>query len=335
VKSTAVIFEQKEKVTVGDIDLPQPGDGDLLVRLTFSGISVGTERWALIDKRPEMKFPHVPGYQGVGIVEKVGRAVRDFAVGEKVYFTNAKLPEPYASNSWMGTHLATAVVSTAVAEDWPPFVCKVPEGIDDASAALANLAAVAVQGADMLRVTSKDKAVVLGMGMIGQCSAQVLQAKGADVVVADVLGDRINLAARVGCAKGVVLTDGPIAEQMEAFMPEGGFDIVVDTTSVAPVVQQLASLVRHRGQILLQGYYPGLTPMDLAALHGRRAIVAIPCATDIYSQQYAYRLLLGGQLKLSPLITHTFSPRQAPQAYQMILERPQQFLGIVFDWSRL
>lgn len=332
-KSTAIVFEQPNDVAVRQIELPEPADDELLVRNTVTGVSVGTERWALIGKRPEMKYPNVPGYLGVGVVEQTGPGVEGFAAGDRVTYTSVRLPEPYGSNSWMGTHVSRAIVPTTIGDGWPPYVCKIDDAIDDTSAAMAGLASVAVQGADMVRITSNDIALVLGVGMIGQCAAQIFRARGARVVVADLLPDRIERALATGADDGIVLEDGPIAPQIiPDHLPETGADIVIDTTSVAPVVQQLAPLVKHRGQIVLQGYYPDLTPMDLHALHGRRPLIAVPCSMDLAGQEYSHRLLLTGLLKLNPLVNRRFTVDEAPEAYAMIADRPNDFLGVVFDW---
>lgn len=329
-KTSAIIFTAPRQAILGEIDVPEPGPDDLLVRTRVSGVSVGTERWALLDRRPEMKFPQVPGYLGVGVVE---RAAGGFQVGERVFFTNARLGEPHASHSWMSTQVARAAVSTHVAEDWPPYVCRVPDEVDDVSAAMTGLAAVAVQGADMLRLTSKHTALVLGLGLIGQCAAQVLRAKGARVVAADLDPRRVELARLHSADAAVALTPGPIAPQLAAAMPRAGFDVVVDTTSVAAVLQQLHDLVAPRGQILLQGYYPGLTPLDLDRLHGKRPTVAVACSLDVKAHAYATRLLVGGQLRLAPLVTLRARPAEATAVYAQVLDRPGDFLGIVFDWT--
>lgn len=332
-KTPAVVFTAPQKVEFQELDVPHPGEEELLVRATVTGISVGTERWALLGKRPELKYPNVPGYLGVGVIEETGSRVHGFREGERIFYFRARLGEPHCSHSWMSTHAARVVVPTTRGDGWPPYVCKIPADLDDATAAMTGLAAVAVEGADMLRITSHDTAVVLGLGMIGQCAVQVLRARGARVIAADRLATRVEQARACGCEVAVPLESGPIAPQLKDHLPPRGADIVVDTTSVAPVVQQLAGLVRERGQILLQGYYPDLTPMDLDALHVKRPTISVACSQSFQTHDYAHRLMSRGALTLDPLITHRFAAADASQAYQMILDRPQEFLGVALDWS--
>lgn len=328
--SPAIVFTAPRTATLAEIALPEPARDELVVRTAISAVSVGTERWALLARRPEMRFPHIPGYLGVGVVE---RAAAHFKAGDRVFFTNTRLPEPYASNSWMSTHLGRAIVPTVIADDWPPYVCRIPDDIDDVSAAMTGLAAVAVQGADMLRIAGRPNVLVLGQGVIGQCAAQVLRAKGARVTGVDLDAGRVQLAQEHSADMAIALAPGPIAPQLAAIMPKDGFDIVVDTTSAASVLQQLHDLVAPRGQILLQGYYPGLTPLDLDRLHGKRPTVSIACSLDLRAHEYAQRLLLRGQLRLKPFVTRVARPAEASDVYTQILERPGEFLGIVFDWA--
>lgn len=329
----AILFEGREKVALREISLPEPQDDELLIRMNASGVSVGTERWALLDKRPEMRFPYVTGYLGVGKVEWAGPKADGFKVGDRIFTTHARHCDPYTGNSWLGTHSAHAVVPAVCGNDWPPYVCKVPDGVDDASAAMAGLASVSVQGADMLQVTSKDTAVVLGLGMIGQSTVQVLRAKGARVVAADLLQMRVEAALKTGCDVAICLDKRPLIEQLAPQLSAGGADIVVDTTSAPPVLLQLASLLKPRGQILLQAYYPGHTVFDMDALHAKRPTLHIACAFDVESHRYVHRLIESGFMKLKPLVTHEVTAEEAPRIYKMVVGQPDEFLGIVFYWK--
>lgn len=96
-QSTAVIFTSPNTVEVGPVRCPDPGPGDVVVRVTHSWISNGTEGSYLRGERTDgdtpfaegdpAPFPVVAGYQKIGVVERVGEDVDDLEIGETVFAT--------------------------------------------------------------------------------------------------------------------------------------------------------------------------------------------------------------------------------------------------------
>ncbi len=82
INALAIAFVEPGKAEIHELALPEPTDDDLVVRVEYTGISVGTERWAFDDYRPETVFPVIAGYLGVGVVERVGANVAGFAKGD-------------------------------------------------------------------------------------------------------------------------------------------------------------------------------------------------------------------------------------------------------------
>ena len=76
----AIVFPEKGCVKVTAIAAPTVQSGELLVRTEFSGVSQGTEIQAFTGLRPELRYPTVPGYQTVGVIEEVGPGVHGYAV---------------------------------------------------------------------------------------------------------------------------------------------------------------------------------------------------------------------------------------------------------------
>ena len=82
-KAPAVVFPEPGRVEIWDMEVAEPGPDDVRVRTAFSGISQGTERWALtgryghFDEDYPAYYPCSPGYQAAGVVEAVGSAASE------------------------------------------------------------------------------------------------------------------------------------------------------------------------------------------------------------------------------------------------------------------
>ena len=184
----AIVFPEPNKVEIQEFALPELRASELLVKTEYSGVSQGTELWALTAKRPELGFPTVPGYQGVGTVEAVGAGVTKFAPGQRVMFIKSRAPEG-TTPTWMGTHVSHGFVDEGAA-------IPLPDGADAIAAVLSALPAVSLRGHKMIDIKIGDLVVVTGQGLIGQGSAQLAKLRGAIVVAADANAGRLALSQK-------------------------------------------------------------------------------------------------------------------------------------------
>ena len=183
------------ELELAEVPAPTPEPGQVLVRTRYSVVSPGTEKMALAfaqksllgkaRSRPDLvrqvlqKVQHegplptynavmnrldVPqplGYSTAGVVEAVGEGVAGFAPGDAVACAGAG----YANHSeWI-----------SVPEN---LVARVPEGLPLEKAAFATLGAIAMQGLRVAEPTLGEVAAVIGLGLIGQLSVQLLRANG-------------------------------------------------------------------------------------------------------------------------------------------------------------
>ncbi|HZT43138.1 MAG TPA: zinc-binding dehydrogenase [Chthonomonadaceae bacterium] len=330
-ETEAIIFRGIKVVELETIELPARQPADALVDVELSGVSVGTEVWALTGQRPpgDTSFPCVPGYQAVGIVREAGpeASVRP---GERIFFIQARLPDPYCQGNWMGTHLRTAVVNTAHDAGHAYWV-RVPDGVTPEDAALSALAAVAERGLQHAGVHPGDLCVVIGQGVIGQASAQLARLRGAQALATDILPNRRDLAARYSADTVLDPRQDDLAAEVRSRRPEGA-DLIVEATGNKALIPLAISLVRPLGRVLLQGWYPGEVAFDFHATHLRRPTISVTCGMGREENERAMGWLAEGKLRLAPLLTHVFEPEQAPEAYAMMRDRPGDFLGVAFDW---
>jgi NADPH2:quinone reductase len=196
-KAPAVVFPEPGRVEIWQLEVPEVGPNEVRVRTVFSGISQGTERWALtgryghFDKDFAAYYPCSPGYQAAGVVQAVGAGVTDLAEGDHVLVpgtrfadTDLKYPGPCTA-SHAGILVASRSAVTRVAPD-----------VDLGAAALYHMAGVSRHGVRLANVQPRDLVAVIGLGMIGQMSAQAARTAGARVIAADLIPLRVDAAAK-------------------------------------------------------------------------------------------------------------------------------------------
>lgn len=321
--------------------LPAPTPSDLLVETLASGVSVGTERWALLGKRNEIRFPNVPGYMAAGRVLETGSgaAARGYKNGDLVYYFASKLAGEFEGASWMSSHLSHAIVDVCNGVDFNRDVLDVhrcehiPAGADPRAIILAGLGAVAMRGIEMATIPASAKVLVAGLGVVGQFAAQICRLKGAEVAVTDRVASRLKVAADNGADHIIDTATGPetLAARSRQIAPSG-YDIIIDTTSAAAVLNSLFPLLRRRGKFVFQGWYPPPSPLDLDALQSRLPTCYAPSAHSGPAVKSVMQWIADGHIRTDNLVTHAARPDQAPEIYKMITAGSENFLGVRFDW---
>lgn len=321
-KARAIVFPRQDEVEIGWHHLPELRPNEMLVRTEFSGVSQGTEIWAFTGRRPEIKFPTVPGYQAVGIVEAIGREVTQFQVGQRVKFKSCRLPDNYPP-TWMGAHASHSVVSEAT---------PVPDGVDPVEAALASLPAVCYRGINMLNIRIGDLVVVTGQGLIGQGSAQLARLRGATVIATDINPMRLELSRKYSSDIAINPKDRDPAQVIRTIKP-GGADVVIETTGRSDMFAECINMLRWEGQLLLQGWYPQPITFDFHTIHMKKPTIAVTCGHDIGGIATVLDLMRQDKINFRELITHLVPVSEAPRIYPQMASGSPDILGVVFDWT--
>jgi len=317
--ATAIVFEGPREVKLREIQLPEPGEEDVIVENIYTGISVGTEGWILRGERPiDTRFPCVPGYQQSGIVSYAGPRVTGLAVGDRVNSPSTKLP-PEVNCGW-GGHVSRSVVSFRSA-------VKIPDGVSLKAASLAKLFAVGYHGVQQTQLAAGDLVAVVGLGLIGQGYAQVARARGAQVLGSDLAQIRIDMARTYSCDAAVLSAE--LEDAVREIKPDGA-DVVVETAGKTELIDWCVKLARQGAKIVWQGWYPGRVSFDFHPAHMKRVRMLFPCSYE--GEDAVLDMMAKGQLAIEPLITAVFSASDAVRAYELMLSDPSDFLGITLRW---
>lgn len=332
-KAPAVVFPEPKRVEIREMELPEVGPDQIGIRTTYSGVSQGTERWAVTgryghyDRDYSAYFPCSPGYQAAGVVEEVGSEVDRFRVGDHVITMGTHFADP--DHKYPGpcqaSHSGFLVV--AASQVW-----RVDPSVDLAAASLFHIAGVSRHGVRLSHVRPDELVVVIGLGMIGQMSAQAARRAGARVVATDLIAARVEAGAAHSADRAVDANVEPLEDVVRDERPDGA-DVVIDTTGDHRMFDRCLGLIRREGRITMQGYYPDPISIDFHPTHLQRPLVAFPCGWDDDENEEIADDMATGTLRIDPLITHRIPFREAPEAYDLVVEHPETSLGMVFDWT--
>lgn len=282
--------------------------------------------------REKLDEPMSLGYSSSGIVLACGAGVQEFKPGDRV-----------ASN---GPHAGIVCV--------PRHLCaRMPDSVSHEHAAFAVLGAVALQGVRLSELKLGETALVIGLGLIGQLTVQLLKAAGCRVLGTDPDAGKCDLALKLGAE---LTRPGLAARDVEAATRELGADAVLITASTASdsPVALAGEAVRRKGRVVAVGRV-GLN-LPRRPYYFKEAEFVVSCSygpgrydpvyeerghdyppgyvrwTEQRNMQAVLDLLASGRLDLAPLITHRFAIGNAEAAYQLIEVDKEPYLGIVLQY---
>lgn len=268
----------ESRFTIDDAPEPAPGPGEVLVAVHTAGVC-GTDVHAIQGLFP-LTPPRVMGHEYSGVVVGVGRGVSrrllDRPVACEPNYGCGACPVCQAGQ---GSQCPRCVRVGGFAERVVlprRNVHPLPDGLDLATASLAEPAACCLAGLEMFRMPRRAAVLVMGGGVIGLLTLALARARGAaTTILSDPLPSRREAARRLGAD---VLVD-PAAEDLGAVVArvtEGrGVDVACEAVGKPALVRQAIGLVRPRGIVQLVGVSPAgsAVPGDLFDIHFRELTI--------------------------------------------------------------
>lgn len=281
--------------------------------------------------------PATLGYSCAGRVIDVGRGVADFRVGDLV----ACAGQNYASHA--------EVVSV------PRNLCvKVPDGLELADAAYVTLGAIALQGVRQADPRLGEVVAVIGLGLLGQITVQLLKANGCRVIASDLDPGKLVLAREFGADEAVLPDD---LESACASLTVGtGVDVVVLTASTKDdgPVRIAGEICRKKGRVVVVGAVGMNIPREMYYLKELELRLSTSYGPGRYDSGYEEKgndypygyvrwtenrnmaeflaLLAAGKLNVRRLTSHRFPIADGERAYGLMMEGKEPYLGILLDY---
>lgn len=354
---------------VAEVPAPRVSRGGLLVATQVSLISSGTEK-QLMDlakaslagkamARPDLvrqvlrsakrdgfrttsekvfaklDQPIPLGYSLAGRVLEVGRDVAGFAVGERVACAGA------------------AIANHAEINNVPKNLCvRIPDAVSDEQASFVTLGAIALQGVRQVQPTLGEKIVVMGLGLIGLLTVQLLKANGCQVLGFDPNPERAALGTKLGADISV---SSELESAAEAFTGGIGADGVILTASSksSDPLNQAGEISRMKGRVIVVGlvgmkldrdvfykreldlklsmsYGPGRHDPDYE-LAGHDYPLPYVRWTEQRNMEAVLHLIAAGRVTPEKLVTHRFDIADAEDAYGL-MRRQEPHLAMLLGY---
>ena len=356
---------------LADVPVPATSDCGILIQTSTTLISAGTERMlvefgkgsmlhkarsqpdkvkmvlskaktdgvsATVDAvRTKLDQPIALGYCNVGSVIKFGNSASGFEAGDRVV-SNGKHAE---------------IVSV------PQNLCaRIPDNVTNETAAFTVLGAIGLQGIRLAAPTLGECVVVIGLGLIGLLTVQMLKAQGCRVLGVDFDPNRLALARKFGAETVNPGGGEDVLLAAHGFSRGSGVDAVIITASTASdePVHQAANMCRKRGRIVLVGvvglqlrredFFEKELSFQVSCSYGpgrydpsyEEGGLDYPLGFVRWTEQRNFEavldLMASGSVDVTPLITHRFEISEGKKAMDL-LTADEPSMGILLNYPSL
>lgn len=356
-----------------EVPYPMLGKGCVLVRNHYSIISAGTEGKTVKDARlgyvgkamarkdevkkvintaktiglmdtyklmmNKLDAPSALGYSCAGEVIAVADDVSEFKIGDKVACAGAG---------------AVHAEIVAVAKN---LCVKLEDGVALNEAAFTTLGAIALQGIRQADLRLGESCAVIGLGLIGQLTMQMLNAAGIKSIGIDIDKNMVKLAQELGASHAIERNTEGIENSIRELTKGYGVDAVIITaaTSSTDPVDFAGELCRVKGKVVIVGSVP--TGFKRVGYYKKELELKMSCSygpgrydrnyeengvdypygyvrwTENRNMQAFADLLAEKKINIAKLISHTFDFKEAPKAYQLIVDKTEAFTGVLLKYD--
>ncbi len=365
-----VIRRGLKEIIVDEVSDPVVSPNHVLVRPFYSLISAGTETadihtdsivkevadnpshlktvWNVMKKtdpvstfnevRAKFEDYAVLGYSGAGIVIEKDTQVADLQIGQRVAYGGEGTGHGETIN--VGRNL----------------IARVPDNVTFQEACFTTLGAIAMNAVRLAQINIGDVVAVIGLGLVGQLTAQLVRCQGGVVIAIDLDKRRVDMAVETGADHGLVASDTSVAE-VKALTGGRGADcvIVAAASKSAKPLQDGVFMCRDRGRVVMVGACPIEIPRSEMYVKELSFLVSRAYGPGSYDQKYEkqgvdypisyvrwtenrnmeeiLRLMSVGKVNVRSLISHEFDLEDAPAAYKTIMGNGGGSLAVVLKYK--
>ncbi|MGY0503765.1 NAD(P)-dependent alcohol dehydrogenase [Luteimonas sp. e5] len=355
----AAVFVEPGRIEVVDKPIPDIGPNDALIRITTTTIC-GTDVHILKGEYPVAKGLTV-GHEPVGVIEKLGSAVRGYHEGQRV-IAGAICPDfnsyaaqdgaPSQDGSYLIEHgqcgghgyKATAgwrfgnLIDGTQAEyvrvpDAQGNLAPIPDGLSDEQVLMCpDIMSTGFKGAENANIRIGDTVVVFAQGPIGLCATAGARLLGATTIIAvDGNDHRLEIARRMGADVALNFRNCDVVEEVMKLTGGKGADGSIEALGLTSTWAQALKVLRPGGTLSSLGVYSEDLPIpmaDFAAGLGDHTIRTALCPGGKERMRRLMNVIEANRLDLGVMVTHEYRLEDIVEAYDLFANQRDGVLKI-------
>ena len=332
-----------EPFKVEIVDVPKPeikNDDDVIVRITSGGIC-GSDIGIYNGTNSLATYPRLIGHEFGGIVTETGKNVTSVKAGDKVAVDPViSCGHCYACR--IGRHNVCSTLEVmGVHRDggFAEFVCapeanihKFHKDFDESFLGLVEPFTIGVEINRRGQITKGDKVLIMGSGPIGIAAMQVAKRNGAEVIMTDLVKERLDKALSMGAEEVVLVSEENLEERLLKFTDGEGIPVIVDTVCIPSSFEQSVQLACPAGRIVVLGLKNVPSQITMADITKKELTIA----GSRLNNNCFDEVIAGfedGTLHPEQLMTKSYNYKDIMEALTMITEHPQDVLKLVLKFE--
>ncbi|MBE0478752.1 alcohol dehydrogenase catalytic domain-containing protein [Candidatus Aerophobetes bacterium] len=328
------------KFEIAEEKIKPPGAKELLIRIVSAGLchtevaaylgksAIAVSKDGKYFKNDKLKYPLELGHEGVGIVEEVGKDVKEFKQGE-----------------WVGGVIKSSFASYVTVDVTKRSLAKIPDGISDRKYCLVEPLMCVTNIVRAAAPRFGDYVAVIGCGAMGLlCLSALAKSAAFEIVALDLVDFRLRMAEKLGATKTINPGKVKTEKVVEQLTDGRGMDVVIEISGRMSGFSLACDIIRGgwspesaggRGKILIPSLYAFPEVMDA----GYQLMFKSPIIHSThpwYSMNYREDMTRGiegyskGIFPLKQLVTHEFSLENIEDGFEMMVEPEENYIkGIV------
>ncbi len=311
------------------LDLDGLKEDQIYVETELTALSTGTDLGNYLGNSTDVPgapgYPRGVGYSNVGIVRKIGGAVSQLLVGQRVFS--------------MKPHQSAYIAQGS------DLLVPVPDGVKPEHASLAYLTQLGMAAMRQANYQAGESVAVVGLGVIGLGTIGVARAMGATAIGVANSQLRANAALTLGAHRVHVIGESD---------PPRDVDLVILTANPWAAYRASVDMARYGGRIGILSFpgrgepNPDFNPLDPEWFYGKQ-LSLIGAGFSPRSEctsaevrfnlrrnlEYIFALMAAGSLNLESVISHRFPAPRMREAYELARQHSKELVAAVFDWRNL